>query len=116
MSITGITSDSKFLLRLKQIVAEAGGEWCGIQEAMFPDGVLPMILFNSPATGSTLAVKFNPVVVDRDKLREEIRAKIEASDALFADRSISVKVVTLQKLQTAISNLAAEVNELLARR
>ena len=106
MSITGITSDSKFLLRLKQIVAEAGGEWCGIQEAMFPDGVLPMILFNSPATGSTLAVKFNPVAVDRDKLREEIRAKIEASDALFADRTISIKASEMRKISTTLRDLA----------
>ena len=114
MSITGITSDSKFLLHIKQIVADAGGVWCGVQESIYPD--LPMVMFNSPTTRSTLCVRFNPIDFDSQKLSEEIRTRIEASDAMFIERSISVKVATLQKLQTAISNLAAEVNELLARR
>jgi hypothetical protein len=109
-----IIAESKFTNLLKDIVKGAGGEWCGVQEAMFPD--LPMVLFNSPASRSTLAVRFNPVAFDPSKLNEAIRAKIEASDAQFADRSVSVKVATLQKLQVAVSNLANEIAELIARR
>ena len=114
LHMTDIITQSKFTNVLKDIVLGAGAEWCGIQEAMSPE--LPMVLFNSPKTGSTLAVRFNPDSVDSAQLAAAIRAKIEASDAMFIERSISVKVATLQKLQTAISNLAAEVNELLARR
>ena len=111
---TSSVSESKFTNLLKDIVKGAGGDWCGVQDAMFPE--LPMVLFNSPTTRSTLAVRFNPIDFDPRKLNEAIRTRIEASDALFADRSISVKVATLQKLQTAISSLAAEVNEILGRK
>jgi hypothetical protein len=40
---------------LKRVVCQAGGEWVGVQETIPP---LPhLLLFNSPQTQSTLAVK-----------------------------------------------------------
>ena len=46
--------DTQRIEKFKQIVAAAGGLWCGIQEGegAFED----LVLFNSPQTHSTLAL------------------------------------------------------------
>lgn len=68
--------------RLKHIVALAGGQWVGVQNlgSLAP----PLLLFNSPATGSTLAVKIPTEKFYDSDLVRDIRAHIGASDALFA--------------------------------
>lgn len=101
---TSSVSESKFTNLLKDIVKGAGGDWCGVQDAMFPE--LPMVLFNSPTTRSTLAVRFNPIDFDPRKLNEAIRTRIEASDALFADRTISIKASEMRKISTTLRDLA----------
>ena len=54
-------------------VEEGGGIWCGIQESELYD----LVLFNSPKTGSTLALKTSAIPP------ELVRAKIKASDKTF---------------------------------
>jgi hypothetical protein len=106
--------ESQFLKHLTVLVQKAGGELCGVQETMFPD-VLSLIMFNSPATGSTLAVQFNPIDFDPDKLIEAIRTKIEASDAMFAGRSVSVKVIALQESANNLRRIADDIDLLITK-
>jgi len=60
--------------RAMRLVAEGGGIWVGMQDG----GALPFVLFNSPTTGSTLALTTAEITA------EKVRAKIEASDRNFA--------------------------------
>jgi hypothetical protein len=55
-------------------VKDGGGQWVGIQEC---EGMADLVLFNSPATGSTLAIKASDISADR------VRRRIEESDAAF---------------------------------
>lgn len=67
---------------LKLVVERAGAEYVGIQE--LPDDTDTLLLFNSPATGSTLAVHFNPKNIHQDRLQQEVSVRMAESDALFA--------------------------------
>jgi hypothetical protein len=67
-----ITS-SESLARLA--VKDGGGRWVGIQEC---EGMAyDLVLFNSPVTGSTLALKTSDISAD------SVRRRIEESNALF---------------------------------
>jgi len=65
-------ASSESLARLA--VKDGGGVWVGIQEC---EGVPSLILFNSPTTGSTLALKTSELTADN------VRRRIEESDAAF---------------------------------
>lgn len=49
------TVDEVYEKHFRRIVKEGGGEWVGIQEVEHED--YDLVLFSSPKTGSTLAVK-----------------------------------------------------------
>ena len=69
---------------LKRLVAQAGGQWCGVQETIPP---LPhLLLVTSPKTGSTLAVRFDPKNINRRELVDAIRKRIAESDKTFSRR------------------------------
>jgi hypothetical protein len=59
----------------KACVEEGGGIWVGIQE--MPGALNDLVLFNSPTTGSTLALKTTEITPELVKL------KIKRSDAAF---------------------------------
>lgn len=59
----------------KRAVEAGGGVWVGIQEC---EGLkYDAVLFNSPETGSTLALKTTEITADK------VRERIAASNALF---------------------------------
>jgi hypothetical protein len=57
-------------------VAEGGGIWVGIQEG----GLYNLVLFNSPLSGSTLALPTTEITA------EAVRLRIEKSDREFRKR------------------------------
>ena len=70
---TPAVETSESLARLA--VKNGGGQWVGIQEA---EGMpYDLVLFNSPVTGSTLALKTSELTADG------VRRRIEESDAAF---------------------------------
>jgi hypothetical protein len=71
---------------LKQLVERAVGPrmWVGVQE--LEDSTTSLLLFNSPTTGSTLAVKFNPKNIHQDRLIAEMQQRRAFSDAEFAKK------------------------------
>jgi len=69
---------------LRRIVTQAGGEWVGVQETVPP---LPhLLMFNSPQTNSTLAVKMEPDMTLAE-LGEAVKKRIADSDKTFKRRS-----------------------------
>lgn len=68
---------------LKRVVCQAGGEWVGIQETVPP--LPPLLLFNSPATDSTLAVKMDPEMTVAE-LGKAVQKRIADSDKTFKRR------------------------------
>ena len=69
---------------LRRIVTQAGGEWVGVQETVPP---LPhLLMFNSPQTNSTLAVKLEPDLTLAE-LGKAIQKRIADSDKTFKRRS-----------------------------
>ena len=72
LASTPDVASSESLARLA--VKDGGGQWVGIQEC---EGVPSLILFNSPTTGSTLALKTSELTADN------VRRRIEESDAAF---------------------------------
>jgi len=73
MSETTITQ----MICLKRHVLVGGGEFVGIQESLTPD-TPSLVLFNSPTTGSTLALPVND-----DFSAQAVHQRIEASDKAF---------------------------------
>lgn len=102
------------LTMLKQIVADAGGEWCGVQESL-SDGP-PLLMFTSPETCSTLAIPFDPLSFDGSKLYNTILAKIAESSRKFADRPITVKASVLKDLSNRLLQLSTEIDGLYLRK
>src|SRR5208337_4118669 len=72
LTSTPDVASSESLARLA--VKDGGGVWVGIQEC---EGLPSLILFNSPVTGSTLALKTSELTADN------VRRRIEESDAAF---------------------------------
>jgi hypothetical protein len=68
---------------LKRVVCQAGGEWVGIQETVPP--IPPLLLFNSPTTDSTLAVKLYPEMKIAE-VGEAVKKRIADSDKQFERR------------------------------
>lgn len=71
---------------LKLIVERAAGSgmYVGIQE--LADDTTSLLLFNSPTTHSTLAVKFNPKNIHQHQLEVAVSQRIVDSDAEFAKK------------------------------
>lgn len=66
---------------LQNLIEEGGGIWVGIQEY---EGVsYSLALFNSPKTGSTLALKTSEILSDVVAAPELVREYIAASDEKF---------------------------------
>ncbi len=106
----------RLIAQLKQIVQAAGGEFCGIQTAITAGDDL--LLFNSPTTGSTLAVKFNPINFDDNPtaLVTAIRKRLLESDKDFADRKIHVKASVLESIHDTLIAIASELQELYTKK
>jgi hypothetical protein len=67
---------SEHIQRLKSIVEHAGAIWVGVQEG---DGLYTdLVLFNSPQTGSTLALKDNEFFTI-----QAVQEKLAASNLTF---------------------------------
>jgi hypothetical protein len=65
---------------LKRLVSQAGAQWVGIQETVPPEP--HVLLFNSPATGSTLAIHLEPDMAPREII-EAIQKRLAASNQEF---------------------------------
>ncbi len=92
----------------------AGGIWCGVQEPLSSKRP-PLLLFNSPDSGSTLAVPLDQDPQGLDwwsDLEAAIRRRIAESDKAFADRRISVKQSVLASISNQLMRLVEEVNAL----
>jgi len=64
-----VTVNSVYERFFCDIVEKGGGIWVGIQDC--PDHAWDLVLFNSPKTGSTLALKTNKI--SATAVREHIR-------------------------------------------
>ena len=103
--------------RLKRAVLAGGGEFVGIQQGIYPSPDL--LLFNSPTTGSTLAIPLTDAVLvtfSDSEFSTAVRAKIVESDATFADRKIWIKASTLTTLSNRLGQLKDEIDELARRK
>ena len=75
--------------RLKRAVIAGGGEYVGLQQGIPPSPDL--VLFNSPTTGSTLAIPLTDIVLvtfSDSEFSARVRDRIVASDATFANRKV----------------------------
>jgi hypothetical protein len=100
--------------KLKGIVSTIGADWCGIQETINPHQAL--LLFNSRKSNTTLAIKFDPVDFDYAYAKTAAASRLIESDNDFADRRISVKASTLDRIAKSASEVLAEVEELRRRK
>jgi hypothetical protein len=74
-------SEPQVLFILKGLVSRAGAEWVGVQETVPP---LPfLLLFNSPATDSTLAIKLYPDLTPQE-IVDAIQKRMAESNKQFA--------------------------------
>lgn len=95
-------------------MARAGGEWCGVQSTI--NAEVSLLLFNSPTTGSTLAIPFNPLNFDTVVLEKRVALRITESDKTFARKKINVMASDLERIADTLSELAAEINKTYLRR
>ena len=107
-------AESSFIQNLRLLVADAGGEFVGIQENMFPE--VPLLMFNSPTSKSTLAVRINPVCYNERDLKDAIRKRITESDAEFANRKITVKTYRFVSHISSTDALTGELEQILGRK
>lgn len=76
-------SEQQSLSILKRLVSQAGAEWVGVQETVPP---LPfLLLFNSPATDSTLAIKLNPDLTPKE-IVDAIQKRMADSNKTFKNK------------------------------
>lgn len=75
--------------QLKDVVAKAGAEWCGVQETVPPG--LPLLMFNSKTSKSTYAISYNPDNFDPYQMESEIRKRIQEKDKQFEERKMNLK-------------------------
>ena len=76
---------------LRAIVSGGGGIWVGQQDTFMPDRE-PLVLFNSPTSKTTLALPVSLLTVNN------VRGKIQGSDADFRKRPIKVERTKLESL------------------
>lgn len=81
--------DNTRIQELRKAVEAGGGVWLGVQETIEPPA---LVLFNSPTTGSTLAIF-------EDALSEDIvRKKIERSDRNFLAAPVRISRKNFERL------------------
>ena len=96
-------SEQPFDLRkLKHLVKLAGGEWVGVQETVPP--MLPLLLFNSKNSKSTLAVPFDPPTFVDGVLVTAVRQRIAKSDTEFQEKKMTLRE-KLNKLYEIIDHV-----------
>ena len=66
---------------LKRLVSQAGAQWVGVQETVPP--IPHLLLFNSPASSSTLAIRLEPDMTPRE-IVEAIHERLVSSDKEFS--------------------------------
>lgn len=106
--------------RLKRAVFAGGGNWVGLQSALTHDSP-NLIMFTSPTTGSTLAVPISTIALESDEfsdteLSAAVHKRIEESDLIFANRSVSVKASRLKEISDNLLKLSHELDDLYFRR
>lgn len=81
-------------MKFTQSLVEAGGGiWVGTMDCPASRDGQPgytLVLFNSPKTGSTLALKTSEILSDIITAPERVREHIAASDALFTTQRSSI--------------------------
>ena len=83
-----------------------GGAWVGLQDT-FIEGREPMVLFNSPTSKSTLALPMSLLTPDN------VRGKIQGSDADFEKRTIPVRRSTLRNFSDRLADMSIEITNIL---
>jgi hypothetical protein len=94
--------------RIREAVMIGGGDFVGIQTTI--EGP-PLILFNSPQTGTSLSVYYQESW-EEINLIQAVSGRIQRSDAEFADRKIGVKASILKRIADNLSAVVTELNEL----
>ena len=108
---------NSFPNRLKRAVLAGGGEYVGLQQGIHPSPDL--LLFNSPTTGSTLAIPITDLLLvtfSDSEFSTAVRTKIAESDKTFADRKISVKESVLTAISNTLQQLRNEIDALTRRK
>jgi hypothetical protein len=78
--------------KAKDAVEKGGGQWVGVQAGLPERGIPDHALFDSPKTGSTLALP-----MDKNLTADVVKAHIEKSDAEFGPvRSIEDYIEELE--------------------
>jgi hypothetical protein len=109
------TPDNIYTSLIRDTVADAGGQWIGIQDGIFPD-IKSTIAFINPETNHRLVVPFNSVTDYEYQLFDAIQAKIAEDNVKRSDRVISVKSATLQKISKDLLAISAEIDALIERK
>ena len=108
---------NKFPDRLRRAVLAGGGEFVGIQQGLGP--APDLLLFNSPTTGSTLAIPITDLLLvtfSDSEFSTRVREKIAESDKTFADRKVTVKASVLQDISKRLFELSEEIRNLQGRK
>lgn len=100
---------------LHAAVTAAGGNWVGVQTTL--DGIdaenFATLQFMNPLTGRLLSWSFRAdSFFTYESVVKAVGAEIEKDNASFADRKISVKASTLQRLTKTAFEVAKELEEL----
>jgi hypothetical protein len=88
---------------LQNIVLAADGEWVGLQESLSND-MVPLVLFNSAKTGSTLALP-----ADENFTVATVREHIRISDEQFEKSYVRVPRWKLRSLLAMLTELQIEI-------
>lgn len=90
--------DENRINELKRAVLAGGGTWIGIQETIEPPA---LVLFQSPTTGSTLALFEDLLTAER------VHAKITRSDKAFASAPVKISRVNYDKILEHVREITA---------
>jgi hypothetical protein len=96
-----------FVDTLRHCVAQGGGKWLGVQDAVFPD-MFPVLTFTHPETSALLALRINPETFDSQELTNQIKSMI-GKTKIAEDRTVKVSVRILKQLAVKFLKLSEEI-------
>lgn len=100
--------DELMVKRIHRAVVSGGGQWLGIQEIIEGD---PLVMFNSPTTGSTLAVPFNPATFTDADFSTAVHKRIADSDKKFAEAKVTVPRALLLEAADVLEKVSGALRQ-----
>jgi hypothetical protein len=100
-----------FIDTLRHCVAQGGGKWLGIQDAVFPD-MFPVLTFTHPETGDLSAIRIDPINFEQRELVSQVKGIIAAGTKRAEGRIVKVPVAVLRELAVKLLKLSEEISAL----